>query len=140
MWDDLVKEAEAKITRDNKITIIGRDISGEVLKAATANVKAAGVGKFVTLEKGDIEEFQPPSGPGVIIVNPPYGERMGEKEKLEPLYKMLGDVFKQHCKGYTAYVFTGNLDLGKRVGLKCTRRIPLYNGPIESRLLRFELY
>jgi putative N6-adenine-specific DNA methylase len=139
-WDDTVRDAERKVIDRGTPPIVGRDISSNALRAAAENIRAAGVDKLVTMERGNILDFYPPAGPGVIVVNPPYGERIGEKQELETLYKTLGDVFKQYCKGYTAYVFTGNLDLAKRIGLKCSRRIPLYNGPIESRLLKFELY
>jgi putative N6-adenine-specific DNA methylase len=139
-WDDLVREAERAIIKDNLPVIIGRDKSKNALRAAAANIEAAGLAKFIRLEHGDIREFRPPAGPGVIVINPPYGERIGEKQEMEELYKAIGDVLKQQCKGYTAYIFTGNPDLAKRVGLKCSRRIQLYNGPIDTRLLKYELY
>ncbi|MBI4734369.1 MAG: RNA methyltransferase, partial [Rubrobacteridae bacterium] len=139
-WDDLVRDAERKSTKKDIPMIIGLDNSKKALDAAAANIKAAGLSDVITLKVSDIKEFSPPQGPGTIIVNPPYGERIGDKQQLEELYKTLGDVFKQHCKGYTAYIFTGNLDLAKRVGLKTSRRIPLYNGPIESRFLKYDLY
>jgi putative N6-adenine-specific DNA methylase len=74
------------------------------------------------------------------MLNPEYGERMGQMRELESVYRGIGDFFKQKCREYTGYIFTGNLDLAKRVGLKAKRRIPFYNGAIECRLLEFELY
>jgi putative N6-adenine-specific DNA methylase len=81
-----------------------------------------------------------PEGPGVVILNPEYGERLGEEEDLAPLYKSIGDFFKQKCAGYTGYIFTGNLEAAKSIGLKASRRIPFYNAKIDCRLLEYELY
>ncbi|MDI6816925.1 MAG: THUMP domain-containing protein [Actinomycetota bacterium] len=140
LWDRLIGEARAQRKHKLGTVIAGYDASSKAIKAAAANVRAAGLEELITLGVKDISDFTPPPGPGVIIVNPPYGERLGDKEELAPLYKLIGDVFKQRCNGYTGYVFTGNLDLAKRIGLKTSRRFVLYNGPIESRLLKFELY
>ncbi len=139
-WDRLVNEAEALRKPKPQASIRGYDSSGRAIGAAMENARAAMVGPFVPFIRKDINDLEPPPGPGVIIVNPPYGERLGQKEELESLYKTIGDVFKQKCKGYTGFVFTGNPDLAKHIGLKASRRIVLYNGPIESRLLKYELY
>jgi len=140
LWERVVKEAQRLRKDKAEAEILGYDVSDKAIRAATSNTKAASMGGFISFAKRDIRELQPPPGPGIIIVNPPYGERLGEKKELEPLYKTIGDVFKQRGKGYTGYIFTGNLDLAKHIGLKASRRIVLYNGPIESRLLKFELY
>jgi putative N6-adenine-specific DNA methylase len=76
----------------------------------------------------------------VVVLNPPYGERLGEEKELEPLYQAIGDFFKQRCAGYWGYIFTGNMNLAKKVRLKTKRRIEFYNGKIDSRLLEYELY
>ena len=81
-----------------------------------------------------------PEGGGVVLFNPPYGERLGDVKKLEEIYRGIGDFFKKRCRGYRGYIFTGNLDLAKRVGLRTTRRIPLFNGEIECRLLEYDVY
>jgi putative N6-adenine-specific DNA methylase len=73
-------------------------------------------------------------------MNPEYGERMGEVQKLEPMYAGIGDFLKQKCEGYRGYVFTGNLELAKKIGLRTKRRTPFFNSGIECRLLEFELY
>ena len=78
--------------------------------------------------------------PGVFYVNPEYGERLGELAELEETYARIGDFMKQHCGGYHGYVFTGNLDLAKKIGLKAKRRIEFYTAKIDCRLLEFELY
>ena len=84
--------------------------------------------------------LEPPAASGTLVCNPPYGERIGDQEKLARFYKLIGDTLKQRWTGWTAWVFTGNLPLSKRIGLKPSRRIVLFNGAIECRLLKYELY
>ena len=81
-----------------------------------------------------------PEGGGTIFFNPEYGERLGEETELEDIYKEIGDFMKKSCKGYKGYIFTGNLELAKKIGLKTTRRIEFYNGKIDCRLMEYELY
>jgi putative N6-adenine-specific DNA methylase len=75
-----------------------------------------------------------------VIINPPYGMRMGAEDDLRELYCQIGDVMKKRCRGWTGYVLTGNLELAKYIGLKASRRFVLFNGPIECRLLKYDLY
>lgn len=77
---------------------------------------------------------------GVVMFNPEYGERLGDEADLEATYARIGDFLKKKCKGYTGYIFTGNLDLAKKIGLKAARRIEFYTGKIDCRLLEYELY
>ena len=88
----------------------------------------------------DYEHTPLPDGGGVVIVDPPYGERLGEVRALESTYSGLGDFFKRKCQGYKGCLFTGNLNLARQVGLKTKRRISFYNGEISCRLLVYELY
>jgi putative N6-adenine-specific DNA methylase len=76
---------------------------------------------------------------GVIVCNPPYGERIGEERELETLYQTLGEVFRERCAGWTAWVFTGNANLAGQIGMKPAEEVPLYNGRIPCRLLKFEM-
>lgn len=140
LWDRLVEEARQGMLADLPAPVLGSDISHSAIAMANENARRAGVGELIRLGRGPIAELAPPPGPGILIFNPPYGKRLGEEEALKPLYKEIGDVMKRRCKGYTAYLFTGNLELAKSVGLKAARRIVLYNGPIECRLLKYELY
>lgn len=73
-------------------------------------------------------------------MNPEYGERMGKNADLEQVYRRIGDFLKQKCGGYRGYVFTGNADLAKKIGLRTSRKLPFFNGPIECRLLEYQLY
>ncbi len=82
----------------------------------------------------------PATNKGVIFFNPEYGDRLGEETDLEETYKRIGDFLKQKCKGYGGYIFTGNLELAKKIGLKPKRRIEFYTGKIDCRLLQYELY
>ena len=75
-----------------------------------------------------------------MIINPEYGERLGDESELEATYGRIGDFMKQKCKGYHGYIFTGNMDLAKKIGLKAKRRIEFYNSKIDCRLLEYELY
>ncbi|HJV35273.1 THUMP domain-containing class I SAM-dependent RNA methyltransferase [Geomonas sp.] len=140
LWSRLVKEARQGRLDALPAPVVGSDISHSAIAMAHQNAKRAGVGEFIQLERCPVGELIPPPGPGVMVLNPPYGKRLGEEEALRPLYKEVGDVLKQRCKGYTAYLFTGNLQLAKSVGLKAARRIVLFNGPIECRLLKYEMY
>ncbi len=81
-----------------------------------------------------------PEGEGIVVMNPEYGLRLGEIESLEKEYKRIGDFFKNKCAGYTGYLLTGNKQLAVKVGLKACRRMIFYNGKIECRLLKYELY
>ena len=76
----------------------------------------------------------------MVILNPEYGERMGKIEELKETYKRIGDFFKKRCQGYMGYIFTGNFDLAKQVGLRTKKRLPFYNANIECRLLEYDLY
>lgn len=120
--------------------IIATDNRPEAIQAATQNARTAGVEQLIEFQVCDFADTPVPPEPGVMILNPPYGERMGEITALEPVYKQIGDFFKQKCQGYRGYVFTGNLDLGKMTGLRSSRKILFFSGNIECRLLGFELY
>jgi len=133
---------EAKIVVKSRLDgkMIATDISEEAVLAAKKNAATAGVEHLMEFGICEYSETPVPDGGGVVVFNPPYGERLGEKKALESLYMGIGDFFKKRCKGYKGYIFTGNLDLVKRVGLKTRRRIPFFNSNIECRLLEYDLY
>lgn len=134
--EELKKKARRKVYAN----IVATDIRPDAVEAARQNARTAGVEQFIEFNVCDFRETPVPGGDGVVILNPEYGERMGDAAKLGEIYKAIGDFFKSRCLGYRGYIFTGNLDLAKRVGLRTKRRIPFYNGPIECRLLEYELY
>ena len=120
--------------------IIATDHDPKALEGARHNAQMAGVAERIQFAVCDFAATDLPAAGGVIMLNPAYGDRMGDAVELEPVYKQIGDFFKQRGQGYIGYVFTGNLDLAKRVGLRTRRRIIFFNSEIECRLLEFELY
>lgn len=139
-WLKVKSEATALQAHEPHGKIIATDISKETVAAARINAQVAGVDHLIEFEVCDFTETPIPEGDGVVFLNPEYGERLGEERELEETYSKIGDFFKQHCKGKTGYIFTGNLNLAKRIGLKAKRRIEFYNGKFDSRLLEYELY
>ncbi|OGW37484.1 MAG: RNA methyltransferase [Nitrospirae bacterium GWD2_57_9] len=138
-WNELREKAKQQSRRSIPGRIIATDIDPDAVEAARKNATTAGVEHLIEFRVCDFRDTPLP-GNGMIVMNPPYGERMGEIAKLEGLYKDIGDFFKQKCKGYTGYVFTGNPALSKKVSLKPKRSIPFFNSGIECRLLEYELY
>lgn len=120
--------------------IVATDISADAVDVSQRNARTAGVDHLIDFTVCDFAETDVPEGPGVVIFNPEYGERLGVHSKLEATYKRIGDFMKQKCKGYKGYIFTGNPDLAKKIGLKASRRIEFYNGKLDCRLLEYELY
>jgi putative N6-adenine-specific DNA methylase len=120
--------------------IIATDIVPGSVADARKNAKAAGVESAIEFSACEFEKTTIPEGNGIVLINPEYGFRMGEPLALQTVYKSIGDFFKQQCAGYTGYVFSGNFDLVKKVGLKAKRKTPFYSGAIECRLYEYELY
>ncbi len=140
LWQRLLREAGELALDTLTAPVLAYDRSSRALATARQNAGRAGVERFVAFAQGDIRILTPPPPPGILLFNPPYGQRLGEEEELKPLYRQIGDVMKQRCAGYTAYLLTGSSELAKCIGLKASRRIVLFNGPLECRLLKFELY
>lgn len=135
------KKLENKVIHDPGVTIIASDISLQAISFAQENAAFAGVDHMITFQTGDFAETEIPEKPrGVIFFNPEYGERLGDLGELEETYKRMGDFMKQSCAGYRGYIFTGNMDLAKKVGLKASRRIEFWNGTIDCRLLKYDMY
>ncbi len=122
-----------------KPMLYGSDIDPAAIEATRANLEAAGVLDFVELRRVDALELTPPGMPGVMIANPHYGERMGDTERLRAFYPLLGDRLKKSWPGWRAYLFTADMELAKRIGLKASRRTPLFNGPLECRLFEYKV-
>jgi putative N6-adenine-specific DNA methylase len=139
-WRTLLTEAKDLRRRELGVRVRGMDRSPGAVDMAKQNASRAGVSRLVSFTPAEFSTFAPASSPALIIFNPPYGERMGEVDELTGLYRTMGDVLKQRCAGSTAFILCGNSELVKHVGLKATRRIPLWNGPLECRLMKYELY
>ncbi len=140
LWEKLQTEAQNETLSELPSIIWGSDADANIVSQARDNAKASGLEEHLYFQHKALAEVEAPADHGIIICNPPYGIRVGEEQELGALYKLLGDVFKQRFKGWTAYVLTGNKELGKKIGLKASRRIPIYNGPLPCTLLKYELY
>ena len=145
-FDDVYFEKERaaldeKIIDLPELKIIATDISEDAINISKINAGAAGVSNYIEFERCSFEDTTiPENESGVVFLNPEYGERMGEETELEETYADIGDFLKKKCKGYTGYVFTGNLALAKKIGLKPKRKIEFYTSKIDCRLLEYELY
>jgi putative N6-adenine-specific DNA methylase len=144
-YEEEVFFAERRLLKDQSVKtidfeIIATDISADAVDIARKNAQTAGVDQLITFKVCDFAETPVPETPGVIMFNPEYGERLGVHTKLEATYKRMGDFMKQEAKGYRGYIFTGNPDLAKRIGLRASRRVEFYNGKLDCRLLEYELY
>ena len=138
---DEMKRLNEQIKDIPGLRIIATDYSDMAIANAKKNAIAAGVADLIEFSVCDFEATEVPEGAkGVMFVNPEYGERLGEIEQLEATYARIGDFMKKKCGGYFGYVFTGNLDLAKKIGLKAKRRIEFYTSIIDCRLMEFELY
>ena len=123
------------------LIIVATDISNDAINISKINAAAAGVVDMIQFEVCDFEMTTiPDTNPGIIYFNPEYGDRLGEEAELAITYGRIGDFMKKKCKGYTGYIFTGNLELAKKIGLKPKRRIEFYTSKIDCRLLEYELY
>ena len=136
IWETVKRES----TPDNSNRVLyGSDNDPEALKAARRNLAAAGVERWVKLERTDVLERAAPAPSGVMVMNPPYGERMGDADELARFYPRLGDALKRNFTGWRCYIFTADLRLPKLIRLEPSRRTPLWNGALECRLYEFEI-
>ena len=142
LYEEAYKNLEQQVTATSEeLKIIASDISEDAVNISKVNAGMAGVEHLIQFEQCDFEEATvPEEGGGVVYFNPEYGDRMGVADELEASYKRIGDFLKKKCKGYYGYIFTGNLELGKKIGLKPKRRIEFYTSKIDCRLFEYELY
>lgn len=133
-------QIEAEVADIPGLKLIASDISEDAIDISRVNARLAGVEQYINFQQCDFEATTFPEPPGVVFINPEYGERMGDLNTLEDTYARIGDFLKKKCKGFTGYVFTGNLDLAKKIGLKASRRIEFYSAKLDCRLLEYELY
>lgn len=119
--------------------ILGMERDPAVLAMARSNAAAAGVADWVALQEGDCRDFRPPETPGMLVCNPPYGERLGADDDLEALYGDLGRMVKERCGGWTLWLLSGNPALTGALRMKASRRVPVSNGGIDCRWLRYDI-
>lgn len=138
LWNTIYDAAVEKINNNN-CQIMGSDMSRNIIKKAKENVKNAKVEDVVSLSTSTFEELDPPSSRGVVVMNPPYGERM-DKDNMDELYKSIGDTLKKKYSGYDAWIISSNMDALKHVGLRPSRKITLYNGQLECKFMKYQMY
>jgi putative N6-adenine-specific DNA methylase len=140
LWSAIREDARRHVKPTLDQPISGADIRNDAIEFAITNARAAGVGNLVTFLKQDVRLARPAanSKPGLLICNPPYGERIGEEEELIELHQTLGNVVRQHWPGWRLAVFTANDFLARHVGIKVARQTHFYNGSIPCKLWEYE--
>lgn len=139
-WRELVEEAREAYRAAPGGWFGASDADGGAVAATHRNAARAGVEKMIRLERCDFRESALPPGPGVVVMNPEWGERLGDVRELEETYRAIGDWLKREATGKRAAILTGNVALVRKIGLKPSKRVEVWNGPIECRLLIYELY
>jgi putative N6-adenine-specific DNA methylase len=130
---------ESDINLDKKIKIHGYDSEFSNIVMAMYSSKLLGLEKYISFKKQNMLDFKPDDSKATLIINPPYGERLGDDDSTKLLYQMIGDIFKHKCTGFDCYVFTANLEAAKSIGLKTNQKIVLKNGSLDSRLLHYPI-
>ena len=140
-WGECLQEARAGRKESEQLSIRGYDVSPYALDAAKQNIAAAGLEKYITVKQRALLDTQPEKDmqPGLVIVNPPYGERMGDVEELGYLYAELGDIWKHQFANWTTALFTGNVDLARHIGLRAHKQNSFMNGPIACKLFQYTI-
>jgi putative N6-adenine-specific DNA methylase len=138
LWADVRTQARDAMVPFS-FPILGFDKNYRAIQAAEVNARHARLEGKVRFERRRFETLTPPAENGMIIMNPPYDSRL-EERNIEGLYQMIGDRLKQAFRGYTAWIISANMEALKCIGLRTSRRIPLFNGPLECRMVKVELY
>ncbi len=140
MSDAARKDAKERLKTDLAVSLEGADRHPGAVAIATKSARAAGVERFARFTQAELSSFVPPVPPRLVVANPPYGERLGEGQDLEDTWRDLGAFLHQKCRGATAWILCGNADLTRRLGLRATSRMPVRNGPIDCRFLRYDVF
>jgi len=138
-WEKVKAASAARAQPVGPRAIHGSDLYGRTLDNARANLRDMGLEDVVSLKQANLLELSAPAPSGLLVTNPPYGVRLGEKEELAKFYPELGHLLKQKFAGWTAYIFSGDPDLPKLIRLSATKRTVLYNGAIECRLYEYRM-
>ena len=139
LYNKVKSEQENQISINKKVEIFGYDSEFANIAMALYSIKLLNLEKYISFKKQSMEQFNPKYQGATLIINPPYGERLGEEDSVNDLYKMIGDVFKNQCVDFKCFVFTANLDAAKHIGLKASQKIVLKNGNLDSRLLSYPI-
>lgn len=139
LWSRLRAEAEARARTRTGTSLEGADRHGGALALARKNAAAAGVSDMIRFHHCDVRDFEPRAGSFDVIVNPPYGRRLGDAEAARQAWDGLGRFLHRRCGGGRAFVLCGDRDLSRHLGLRASRRVPVHNGPVDCRLLCYEI-
>jgi putative N6-adenine-specific DNA methylase len=144
-WDNFDKDLFDRVYNDEtgerefNFHIYGSDNSPKAIRTAEMNIKSAGLGKYISLQQCRIQELEKPAEKGMIVTNPPYGERL-QGDDLYDLYGDIGERLKHHFQGYTAWVISSERSLLSNIGLRPSKKIPLLNSSLECEFWKFELF
>jgi putative N6-adenine-specific DNA methylase len=136
LWDDIYNE-ETEVDFDGQI--VGADISDKAMEIAEANIRNAGLRRKIKLNVTPFQQFPAPKEKGILITNPPYGERLRPKD-LEGLYAMIGERLKHNFSGYDAWILSYGKECFDSIGLRASRRIPLFNGALECKFQKYSMF
>jgi putative N6-adenine-specific DNA methylase len=138
LWKAVMNEADGMICEFDH-EIIGSDRSLKAIEIARQNVRKAHLHKDIRIIRKNMEEFAPPQPSGFLIINPPYGERLEEKD-IKALYSSIGDSLKRNFSGYRAWIISSDFYALKHVGLKSAKKLTVYNGPLECRFVCYDIF
>ena len=140
LWQQLRQSAADQRHQDVGVKIWGCDRDLSVIQQAQANATCAELESVIQFSQQDLADLVAPADQGVLVCNPPYGERLASKETVGDLYRLLGTVLKSQFRGWTAYVLSGNKALSQAIGMKSAKRVTVYNGTLKCQWLKYEIY
>jgi putative N6-adenine-specific DNA methylase len=138
LWAQILEAAKQRV-RKSPVPILGSDKDFKAMRLTEQNAMAAGLEDTITVQRKKFEKLEPEVEAGMIIMNPPYDERLSEAD-IGAFYEMIGDQLKQRFTGFDAWIISSSTDGFKRLGLKSSQKIPLFNGALECRFVKYELY
>ena len=144
-WPDFDSQLFNEVAEENEekknlgLSVTGGDISKKAFESAGKNIINAMLTKKISIRQLSVDDFIPPEGGGMAIINPPYGERIKQNE-LNALYTRMGDALKKHFDGYDVWIISSNKEAMKRIGLRASARLTLYNGALECKYHKYEIY
>jgi len=139
LWNKVKREADKKINKNISLKILGTDVDEKMIKIASENIFQAGLKNFIKIRHKNFLNTKFENKHGLIVTNPPYDERL-KSLNINKLYKEMGNTLKNGYKNWSSYVFSGNMNAVKNIGLKPSQKFPLFNGKIECKLLKYDIY
>ena len=138
MWTKVKQQAKDHIV-EHTDPIMGWDKNLGCVRKTEQNIEAAGLTGKIEVKRKRFERLEPPEGPGMLIMNPPYDERL-EEDNIEEFYQLIGDTLKKKYSGYNAWLISSNMEAIKSIGLRTSRKITLFNGKLECKFVKYEMY